>query len=844
MKKITLIALILISYLGTAQAPTGYYDSAESLSGFQLKTELKAIISNGFNSRTYGDLLTLYATSDNDEYYPGQEGNIDQATTILDIYSENPTGADAYNYTFEQSGASANEEGGGFNREHLYPQGFFNGQELMRNDAHHVVPSDILVNNRRNNYPFGEVGTASYTSSNGSKLGNSITPGYTLIVFEPIDEFKGDVARSLLYFATRYEDNWNDNNWDNFDNERDPRGGPIKGQWYDAWFINLLLKWHAQDPVSTRERDRNNEVYVHQNNRNPFIDNPQYASSIWGDIENIVAVKGDLVGSYVDADNDGNVNVGDQIEYVYSITNAGNKILYNINIASEKGLFETPLQLENLAPGATSTNFSGVLTYTIKQEDIDSSCECVTNQTSFKANTESTNDGSIINGISDDPSISTNVDSDNDSYPDDITVTDLPFPRTGGGGSNDLFISEYIEGSGFNKAIEIANFTGAAVDLSNYSLKRDGNGEGAWIGNAVLEGTLNDGEVYVVINNKADESNIVAQADLVITSTGSAVIDFNGDDPVGLFKNDVLIDIVGTFGVRVEFGKDVTLLRKAEVLGPTTTFDLAGEWNSFTRNTSTDLGMHTYNGEPVITSNDLFISEYIEGSGLNKAIEIANFTGVTVDLSTYSIQRNASGGATYEGAVDLLGSLNDGEVYVIINDGATDSNILAQADLAIPSTGSSAIDFNGNDPVGLFKDDVLIDIVGTFNGGAADFAKDVTLVRKSSVTGPNLNFNLAAEWNSFPRNTSTDLGQHTYGATAGENDKALSLFQVYPNPSKGVFHVKGLLGEAQISIFDVAGRQLSSQKLVNSQFTIENQGIYLVKIQTNTVARVFKVIVE
>lgn len=676
MKKITLLTILLINYLGLAQAPTGYYDSADGLTAFELKTELKVVISNNFNSRTYGELLSLYATSDNDEFYPGQEGAVDQSTTILDMYSENPTGADAYNYTFDQSGANAAAEGGGYNREHLYPQGFFNSQDLYRNDAHHVVPSDILVNSKRNNFPFGKVGTAEFTSTNGSKLGNSITPGYSLTVFEPIDEFKGDIARSLLYFATRYEDNWNDNSWDGFEDERDPRGGPNKGQWYETWFINLLLEWHAQDPVSPRELDRNNEIYTHQNNRNPFIDKPEYVSAIWGNIENIVAIKGDLTGSYVDTNGDEEVSLGDEIEYVYSITNAGNKTLFNINISSEKGTFDAPTSLDNLTAGTTSTTFSGVLRYSITQADLDSTCKCVNNQTTFTANTETDNTGDTITGISDDPSINTNVDTDNDSYPDDVTITDLPFPRTGGANANDLFISEYIEGSSFNKAIEVANFTGAAVDLSNYSLKRNGNGGTTWSGTAALVGILNDGEVYVVINNKAAEANIIDQADLVVTSTGSAVIDFNGDDPVGLFKNDVLVDIVGTFGVRVSF------------------------------------------------------------------------------------------------------------------------------------------------------------------------AENTTLVRKSDVTDPNLNFDLDGEWTSYPINTSTDLGKHTYGSTAGENDELLSIIQIYPNPSKGTFYIKGMQQQVEVQVYDVSGRRVLIQKMIDNQFTIGAQGIYLVKVTADTVERVFKVIVE
>ncbi|KQC33532.1 hypothetical protein AAU57_09545 [Nonlabens sp. YIK11] len=277
--RIALLSTLFLSVvLGAAQPPDGYYSSAQGLTGYELKTELKEIITNGFNGQSYGDLIDLYQTSDNDDYYDDN-----QSFTILDIYSENPDGPDPYVYSFNDNcgNVSANE-GGCYNREHLYPQGFFNQEDIMRNDAHHVVPTDGQVNGRRSNFPFGEVNNPTFTSRNGSKVGPSATPGFTQTVFEPIDEFKGDIARSLLYFATRYEDNWDDSSWDDKDaNVSDPRGGPNKNQWYEQWFIDLLVQWHNEDPVNQREQDRNNDVFEYQNNRNPFIDNPEWVNQIW-----------------------------------------------------------------------------------------------------------------------------------------------------------------------------------------------------------------------------------------------------------------------------------------------------------------------------------------------------------------------------------------------------------------------------------------------------------------------------------------------------------------------------------------------------------------------------------
>jgi endonuclease I len=287
MKHIYFIFLLITS-IGFAQIPSNYYSSADGLSGYILKSELKNIISNGHVDQGYGALYTGYLTSDTDVFFENDN-------TVLDMYSENPSGDDPYNYTHDTNGGTSPGQACGnytiesncYNREHLFPQGFFDQLSPMRTDIHHVVPTDGRVNGFRSNFPFGEVGTNLVSQSNitnptqnGSKLGNSITLGYTDTVFEPIDEFKGDIARMLLYFAVRYEDNWDDTGWDNHTVTNNPLNG-TSAQFYETWYINLLFKWHTQDPVSTREISRNTAAYNYQGNANPFIDNPQFVLQIW-----------------------------------------------------------------------------------------------------------------------------------------------------------------------------------------------------------------------------------------------------------------------------------------------------------------------------------------------------------------------------------------------------------------------------------------------------------------------------------------------------------------------------------------------------------------------------------
>ena len=138
--------------------------------------------------------------------------------------------------------------------------------------AHFITPTDGKVNGMRDNYPYGTVSSPSWTSLNGSKLGPCTWPGYTATVFEPINAYKGDLARGYFSMSTRYSTE--DAGW---------AGSPATtGAQMKTWELQLMLHWSDADPVSQKETDRNNTVYGMQHNRNPFIDHPEYAYLIWG----------------------------------------------------------------------------------------------------------------------------------------------------------------------------------------------------------------------------------------------------------------------------------------------------------------------------------------------------------------------------------------------------------------------------------------------------------------------------------------------------------------------------------------------------------------------------------
>jgi endonuclease I len=260
--------LIISLWLGigfsNAQPLSGYYDVVDGKKGAAVKTALMNAIDD-HTQRTYKDLWTDFRTTD---FRPDGK--------VWDMYSS------ITNYVFgdDQNTGGGGREGADYNREHSMPKSWFHDGYPMYTDLFHMYPTDSYINNMRGNYPFGEVGTLTKQSSGGfSKLGKSAVSGYSGTVFEPADEYKGDFARTYFYMATRYESQvagWSSD--------------MLSGDAYPAftgWALEMLLKWHRQDPVSEKEIDRNNAVYDIQHNRNPYIDYPVLAEFVWGELKSV-----------------------------------------------------------------------------------------------------------------------------------------------------------------------------------------------------------------------------------------------------------------------------------------------------------------------------------------------------------------------------------------------------------------------------------------------------------------------------------------------------------------------------------------------------------------------------
>ncbi len=257
----TFLTLFFLTTL--AQIPPGYYDSANGKTGTELQAALHEII-KGHSSVAYSALYAHFKTTD-----------VKPENVVWDMYSDVPGGTPPYVYHYTSGDECGNYSGEGdcYNREHSWPNSWFGGEVYpMYSDMFHLYPTDGYVNNRRGNNPYGDVANATWTSQNGSKLGSSAVAGYSGTVFEPIDEYKGDFARSYFYMSTRYYTE--DAGW--------PGSPQATGSQLKPWALALMLSWSSQDPVSTKETDRNNLIYGIQHNRNPYIDHPEYANLIWG----------------------------------------------------------------------------------------------------------------------------------------------------------------------------------------------------------------------------------------------------------------------------------------------------------------------------------------------------------------------------------------------------------------------------------------------------------------------------------------------------------------------------------------------------------------------------------
>ena len=222
--------------------------------------------------------------------------------------------------------------------------------------------------------------------------------------------------------------------------------------------------------------------------------------------------------------------------------------------------------------------------------------------------------------------------------------------------TTDLIISEYVEGSSNNKAIEIFNGTGATVDLSAYTLKKQTNGAGTFADKYTLEGSLENVKTFVL----AHGSSNAAIKKVANATTTSNIMNFNGNDAVALYKNDAQIDLVGIPNDANDWGKDVTLRRNSNILSPSTTYS-AADWVQFAKDNIDDLGKHTISA-------------------------VANLSAPTFENYDLQLGYNNTDPFFATKAIEIINTNTTGKVYY-----TTDGNE--------PSASSNLYDFDANGPV-------------------------------------------------------------------------------------------------------------------------------------------------
>lgn len=251
------------------------------------------------------------------------------------------------------------------------------------------------------------------------------------------------------------------------------------------------------------------------------------------------------------------------------------------------------------------------------------------------------------------------------------------------------------------------------------------------------------------------------------------------------------------------------------------------------------------------TSNgvtELFISEYVEpDGGNNKAIEIVNLSSTTISLAGYSLQKQSNGGSwvddlPLDNAAFLVDpsvtSIIPNDVFVLIHAGAAEQELIDNADLVVPNNQqapyiyASPLNFNGNDPVGLFKNGVLIDIIGE-DGNSSNHIQNATYRRKGNISEPNTTFN-SNEWDILDANTFDGIGSHT--ATLGTKNIIFESFKMFPNPTNGNTIYFSVTEDATINIYTILGKLMQSSEVTKSKNSIDvskfSTGIYLLKINS------------
>lgn len=247
----------LFSFIGFAQITESYYDLANGLVGDQLKTALHETI------KDHTEFPCTSSSTDTWDILKESDRDTTDSENVILVYSG-----------WSVNAAQEYNEGNGWTREHVWAKsrGSFDTDIGVGTDLHNLKPSDNSINSARSNKDFDNGGNQ-YIDGDGAT--NCFTDSDS---WEPRDDVKGDIARILFYMAVRYEGDNGEPDLELVDQvntyDLSETGKGYHGK------LSTILEWHNSDPVDSFEINRNNVIYSYQNNRNPFIDHPEYVESI------------------------------------------------------------------------------------------------------------------------------------------------------------------------------------------------------------------------------------------------------------------------------------------------------------------------------------------------------------------------------------------------------------------------------------------------------------------------------------------------------------------------------------------------------------------------------------
>ncbi|MBK7229246.1 MAG: endonuclease [Ignavibacteriales bacterium] len=591
-------------------------------------------------------------------------------------------------------------------REHTYCHSWQPGHPSTSlneySDQYHLFPThQDNANGVRSNHPLGEVVNVISTFLEG-KFGTDINGNQ---VYEPRDEHKGDAARAILYMPVRYNGiNGYDWTFNWLNNTRLPSLGEADQD------LATLIQWHKQDPPDKWEVDRNNYIQSIQQNRNPFVDHPEYVNYInFDDLTKYNPVYAVEPTNYVTNFSAGSTS--SSIIFNWNDALAGTQIPSDyLLVIYDRNNYFIPIDGEIYSD---DTNISdGKVVINISYADINSyELTGVANNTTYYGTIFSSNgSGSLIN------------------YKINET---LPIASVLFNGSVILeptnYATNFSPGTITSSSIQCTwiDALPGTQQPSGYLLLANGTG---------IFSSPVDGIVYSDDTNLADGS-----ATVNISYSGADSYSFSSLNPTTNYY----------FKMFSYNGAGSSINYKIDGIPPT-----------FNAQTSSGSGGGTL--------TELFISEYVEGTSNNKAIEIFNGTSGAINLTSnaYKLEFYFNGATTAATTINLSGTINPGNVFVVASSLAN-STILNVAN----QTSSSAF-YNGNDAIVLKKGSTIVDVIGQvgFNpgtewGSGLISTADNTLRRLETTTqgdiNPNDVFNPATEWIGYSTDTFDGLGTFT-----------------------------------------------------------------------------------